>query len=98
MVSDVAYRYLVVCVVFFFFNDTATTEIYTLSLHDALPIHAEGGMRLQHDLAGKTVTLTFRNDKLGSVTGTLVKLAKPEMPEGTMAGERPAAYPQDQFL
>jgi len=26
------------CVFFFFFNDTATTEIYTLSLHDALPI------------------------------------------------------------
>src|SRR5258708_33368770 len=26
--------------VFFFFNDTATTEIYTLSLHDALPIYA----------------------------------------------------------
>ena len=26
--------------VFFFFNDTATTEIYTLSLHDALPISA----------------------------------------------------------
>src|SRR3989454_10653124 len=30
---------------FFFFNDTATTEIYTLSLHDALPILA--GRRLQ---------------------------------------------------
>src|SRR2546430_7439144 len=28
--------------IFFFFNDTATTEIYTLSLHDALPIY-EGG-------------------------------------------------------
>src|SRR6266571_2343188 len=28
--------------VFFFFNDTATTEIYTLSLHDALPIHVLG--------------------------------------------------------
>ena len=27
--------------VFFFFNDTATTEIYTLSLHDALPISRE---------------------------------------------------------
>src|SRR3712207_7351818 len=27
----------------FFFNDTATTEIYTLSLHDALPILAVGG-------------------------------------------------------
>src|SRR2546421_9647419 len=29
---------LPVIVCFFFFNDTATTEIYTLSLHDALPI------------------------------------------------------------
>src|SRR3712207_8334107 len=27
------------CLGFFFFNDTATTEIYTLSLHDALPIY-----------------------------------------------------------
>ena len=26
----------------FFFNDTATTEIYTLSLHDALPIYTDG--------------------------------------------------------
>ena len=31
------FEYLVV----FFFNDTATTEIYTLSLHDALPIWQE---------------------------------------------------------
>src|SRR3712207_5533197 len=30
--------YLLHSLVFFFFNDTATTEIYTLSLHDALPI------------------------------------------------------------
>src|SRR5277367_5922535 len=29
----------VFCFFFFFFNDTATTEIYTLSLHDALPIY-----------------------------------------------------------
>src|SRR5437773_7965879 len=28
---------------FFFFNDTATTEIYTLSLHDALPIYVARG-------------------------------------------------------
>src|SRR5437773_8616895 len=27
------------CSIFFFFNDPATTEIYTLSLHDALPIY-----------------------------------------------------------
>src|SRR5256885_6521613 len=30
------------CFFFFFFNDTATTEIYTLSLHDALPISFNG--------------------------------------------------------
>src|ERR671920_2403030 len=29
--------------IFFFFNDTATTEIYTLSLHDALPISPSSG-------------------------------------------------------
>src|SRR2546427_4785199 len=29
---------VLLCFLFFFFNDTATTEIYTLSLHDALPI------------------------------------------------------------
>src|SRR2546429_6223001 len=32
------YRHSPKSAVFFFFNDTATTEIYTLSLHDALPI------------------------------------------------------------
>src|SRR5258707_7721949 len=31
---------------FFFFNDTATTEIYTLSLHDALPISTAAGVIL----------------------------------------------------
>ena len=30
----------------FFFNDTATTEIYTLSLHDALPISLQDGPRV----------------------------------------------------
>src|SRR6266496_4877764 len=30
---------------FFFFNDTATTEIYTLSLHDALPIWIASGSK-----------------------------------------------------
>src|SRR5438876_2660960 len=43
---------------FFFFNATATTEIYTLSLHDALPIlrhHCEwsGRCRLQHPLCSR---------------------------------------------
>src|SRR3712207_7027836 len=38
---------------FFFFNDTATTEIYTLSLHDALPIYALGVV------IGGLVTITY---------------------------------------
>src|SRR6266487_6812080 len=37
---DITYRTFFFC--FFFFNDTATTEIYTLSLHDALPISPTG--------------------------------------------------------
>src|SRR5436189_5793073 len=36
---------LFLCSLFFFFNDTATTEIYTLSLHDALPISGQGRRR-----------------------------------------------------
>src|SRR3712207_8663879 len=36
--------------IFFFFNDTATTEIYTLSLHDALPIYElQAGRRRRRD-------------------------------------------------
>src|SRR2546425_7097799 len=34
----ISLRHLTLSFFFFFFNDTATTEIYTLSLHDALPI------------------------------------------------------------
>src|SRR3712207_8912628 len=37
--------YGLVCSLYFFFNDTATTEIYTLSLHDALPILASRGRK-----------------------------------------------------
>src|SRR6266576_6077899 len=40
---------------FFFFNDTATTEIYTLSLHDALPIRPEYQARIQ-DQPGSRVS------------------------------------------
>src|SRR2546430_17354252 len=40
---------------FFFFNDTATTEIYTLSLHDALPIYT---VNLP---SGHQLSISFRN-------------------------------------
>src|SRR5688572_32154729 len=39
-------------VFFFFFNDTATTEIYTLSLHDALPIFGVRLLRRRSGAAG----------------------------------------------
>src|SRR3712207_7841213 len=45
---------------FFFFNDTATTEIYTLSLHDALPIcrAARGRRSLPAGALGSPATAT----------------------------------------
>src|SRR3989442_12060716 len=55
--------------IFFFFNDTATTEIYTLSLHDALPIYlvfARIGHRIpliQHLFEGEP-TLLMKDGKV----------------------------------
>ena len=51
---------------FFFFNDTTTTEIYTLSLHDALPISADGAMDA---FAGLT-----SQPPLGSIVAALAHL------------------------
>src|SRR2546430_12593028 len=57
---------------FFFFNDTATTEIYTLSLHDALPIStrlqdaryiAAAGTRRRADLAGTVMAAQRRSEE-----------------------------------
>src|SRR2546430_13448642 len=54
---------------FFFFNDTATTEIYTLSLHDALPIcreppgfgeHVDALVALEHADEQRTLPLRQR--------------------------------------
>src|SRR3712207_9525997 len=54
------------CLLFFFFNDTATTEIYTLSLHDALPIFldlfAEGSLAGDQAQAGQS--LAFLDEAL----------------------------------
>src|SRR5256714_12588319 len=45
---------------FFFFNDTATTEIYTLSLHDALPIRRERGSEpAEPSVLGQLAHLAF---------------------------------------
>src|SRR2546425_10952064 len=54
---------------FFFFNDTATTEIYTLSLHDALPICANG--------AGKSTFLKTIAGLLPAAPGSIVFDGRP---------------------
>src|SRR5256885_7789153 len=52
---------------FFFFNDTATTEIYTLSLHDALPIlkleSASPPMRMATSMPSSTMSSTRRSEE-----------------------------------
>src|SRR5690242_21219919 len=57
----------------FFFNDTATTEIYTLSLHDALPIYggvrAEKACRGDHLIGTASVHLRRHLERPGGVGG-----------------------------
>src|SRR5258708_21984367 len=63
--------------IFFFFNDTATTEIYTLSLHDALPICTS---RQSASVPGKllmrsgycSVTIELTSVQVVKVVGVLV--------------------------
>src|SRR5260221_6518562 len=58
---------------FFFFNDTATTEIYTLSLHDALPISrtsAPSNSRKCQILWASAASWTFRDRKSTRLNST----------------------------
>src|SRR5438552_7541027 len=48
---------------FFFFNDTATTEIYTLSLHDALPICPAPSQSTTND---RPLRLLFASEQLSA--------------------------------
>src|SRR5256885_16617950 len=80
---------------FFFFNDTATTEIYTLSLHDALPISLGVGAS---DTAACTWTFNitananasepapYTVEAFWSPTGAGVNDAQVYLGSGTMAG------------
>src|SRR5688572_32379515 len=70
---------------FFFFNDTATTEIYTLSLHDALPIfkvifiavqHLDGAIYRFFDLVGvdrKSTRLNSSHSQISYAVSCLKK-------------------------
>src|SRR2546422_4631314 len=54
--------------VFFFFNDTATTEIYTLSLHDALPISLRRQGHRVGTGAGRGRALRHPGGRLGALS------------------------------
>ena len=62
------------CIRFFFFNDTATTEIYTLSLHDALPIWIKRGgaaaTRIGQKKSGALPQREMRSIKSGGAAAT----------------------------
>src|SRR6266513_6196787 len=90
---------------FFFFNDTATTEIYTLSLHDALPISsqprvvpieifvkADQGLRVrQRDASGQIVD---ERDVTKSELANVIKKARAKGgdPPVLIGGDRSARY------
>src|SRR2546422_9852958 len=58
---------------FFFFNDTATTEIYTLSLHDALPIWIEIIFHLHRDAALLRDVTPARAGEFDDLQGQLIE-------------------------
>src|SRR2546425_8447238 len=66
---------------FFFFNDPATTEIYTLSLHDALPISSSTAARAKAEMTavlnrrGASLSETVRSMRSEEHTSELQSLA-----------------------
>src|SRR5437588_12429652 len=63
------------CSLFFFFNDTATTEIYTLSLHDALPISLRAG-------GGAAATVIDFVEKMSKILFGVIDLIMKAAPVG----------------
>src|SRR3712207_8824863 len=76
---------MMVCI--FFFNDTATTEIYTLSLHDALPILWTGEtaqkLGLVDELGGIDKALEIAVSKAGIDRYTIISYPKKRSEEHT---------------
>src|SRR3712207_8994096 len=63
---------IAVYIFFFFFNDTATTEIYTLSLHDALPIFTVRDLRMNDNRgieAVRGLTFDVRRGEIFGIAG-----------------------------
>src|SRR2546430_7529896 len=94
-------------IMFFFFNDTATTEIYTLSLHDALPIFAFSWLAIAQgptapvvlhaarmlDVSAGTVRSEEHTSELQSQSNLVCRLLleKKKYPHDTHTTPQPAA-------
>src|SRR5258708_32099110 len=79
---------------FFFFNDTATTEIYTLSLHDALPIYINFILlgEIVRRVSGQTLPDFARQNIFAPLAMSETMFQPPESLRGRIAPtERPSA-------
>src|SRR3712207_7444350 len=85
--------------ILFFFNDTATTEIYTLSLHDALPICANGvlGPR-SRDLGAAPARSAVRGDHPDAVVHRVGDQQPPAAVEGERSEEHTSELQSRQYL
>ena len=92
---------------FFFFNDTATTEIYTLSLHDALPIFVSKAIRYAIENKIDSVTLVHKGNIMKFTEGSFkewgYKIAKKEfrdfiITEDELWSDYKGKMPKDKIL
>src|SRR3989441_4240328 len=96
--------FLPLFIFFFFFNDTATTEIYTLSLHDALPILRDaGGHRRDRstgqsarDIAAAGAREATRRERARSRGGAVRDRRLSQGRRSAGQDARPAARPEHQ--
>src|SRR2546430_11433069 len=102
LLSERFLRLLSALFAFFFFNDTATTEIYTLSLHDALPIsfgHRSRTLQMgyaREDWEGKPVIRSEEHtSELQSQSNLVCRLLleKKNTPLNSPAAISPSAFP-----
>src|SRR3712207_6922744 len=76
---------------FFFFNDTATTEIYTLSLHDALPIFPEQALhREEHEVeeGGESCGDQGGGEHAPNLVGPCADFVELRVPQQSAGGDR----------
>src|SRR3712207_7395627 len=85
-------------VMFFFFNDTATTEIYTLSLHDALPIYDVLIVGHQHPDHRRGISLCRLDHAFKPWRGSTASTCQPPAAAGPRSEEHTSELQSRQYL